>query len=488
MPSARVRSATSGSRLADGSSVKSRCRSTGAPGAGPPRRRGRGAPRGRCRRTGSRRPQCAPSVIAASSRCRHARRLEAVLREGDQLQRRPGRLRQLVVQRSRSSPTSGPISTCALAATTSVAAQAFQRSHRQVAHLGGVGRRHAARRPPAAPRPALRWRRRGRGTPCRGGRARRPARAAPQGRLRRDPPSVEAVPAGSTSATRPSSSTRSQPVGCLAGTGPGTAVSTAAAGGRPRGVAGQHVAEVLAERAAASPRPARRRPARAGALTARSAATPRPGRRLRPTRQPLDRPDRQVGVGAGRQLADLALPAEARGAVPGRHREHVAGGERGRSGPETVGHQGHPRLEPHRGRVGVGRAVDADARRVTPAASRSVTGAIPTPISRPAVAQCATPTPAAPSRTTSSARGEQRVRDPGAVAEVADRLEPVDRPHPVQGEAVVLVGGVAGQVGVQPDVERLGQLGHRGHEAVGGAEDRVRPERDLQPRPWLRSW
>ena len=61
--------------------------------------------------------------------------------------------------------------------------------------------------------------------------------------------------------------------------------------------------------------------------------------------------------------------------------------------------------------------------------------------------------PARPSRDDLFRRGEERVRDPGARYEVADGLDQSTGRRPCSVQAVVLVRGVAGQVGVQPDVE-----------------------------------
>ena len=95
----------------------------------------------------------------------------------------------------------------------------------------------------------------------------------------------------------------------------------------------------------------------------------------------------------------------------------------------------------------------------TPAARSSRTGASPAPISWLEHGQCATPVPqrAEPGDLVRGS-GNTQCATQDAVGPPADVLEVLDRPAAERGEAEVVLVGVLGQVGVQPDVEPLGQL------------------------------
>ena len=76
------------------------------------------------------------------------------------------------------------------------------------------------------------------------------------------------------------------------------------------------------------------------------------------------------------------------------------------------------------------------------------------------------PRRAAPSRATSSGVGPDAVRHPRPVAHPADVLEVVDRPAAERRQAERVLVLRLGQVGVQPDVEPLGQLGRAASSAT----------------------
>ena len=199
--------------------------------------------------------------------------------------------------------------------------------------------------------------------------------------------------------------------------------------------------------------------------------------------QAVEWPDREVGVGAGRQHADLARAAEAGRAAAGRQLERVAGAERRRARPGAVGDHGHARLEPHRPGVGVRRAVDAEPDRHARAARARAPGATPTPMSRPAVAQWATPDAGRAEARDLGVVGEEAVGDPGAVG-APSRATRTTRPAGSrEGRGSTrrrrrrrrgACGGARRAARRAPPTSRISSLGR--------AEHRVRPEGDLHHR------
>ena len=116
---------------------------------------------------------------------------------------------------------------------------------------------------------------------------------------------------------------------------------------------------------------------------------------------------------------------------------------------------------------------------LTPAARRSTTGAIPDARIRLLDGQCAAPTPAAPSRPISSSFG---------ITQCATHVRSVHQPGPLEvlhratserRHAELVVFGVLGEVGVQADVEPLGEFCGADHQVLGHRERRARCERDL---------
>ena len=104
------------------------------------------------------------------------------------------------------------------------------------------------------------------------------------------------------------------------------------------------------------------------------------------------------------------------------------------------------------------------ARRATPAARRATTGAMPDARMRLLDGQWATPTPAAPRRRDLVGVGHHAVGEPRPVGQPAGALEVVGRPAAERGQRELVVLGVLGEVGVQPHVEALGQLGRAHHQ------------------------
>ena len=78
--------------------------------------------------------------------------------------------------------------------------------------------------------------------------------------------------------------------------------------------------------------------------------------------------------------------------------------------------------------------------------------------------------------------GADAVRHPGAVAHPADVLEQVDGPAPEGGEGEFVVLVVLGEVGVEPDVEALGERGGVGHQLGCDGERRARGESEAHHR------
>ena len=159
----------------------------------------------------------------------------------------------------------------------------------------------------------------------------------------------------------------------------------------------------------------------------RSAAEPgldrvRPGAREQDS---LERPGDEVAAGARCEQAELTCASEAGGRADGGDLEHVAGAHRGCSVSQPAEQERRSRLEPERGVVGRGRSVaaepDGDARRAQfldgrdPDADQAVR----------ARAVRDTGSPAAKTRDFAVV-DEDAVRDPGAVARPAERLEAID--------------------------------------------------------------
>ena len=78
--------------------------------------------------------------------------------------------------------------------------------------------------------------------------------------------------------------------------------------------------------------------------------------------------------------------------------------------------------------------------------------------------------------------GHHAVGEPRPVRQPAGALEVVRRPAPERRHRELVVLGVLGEVGVQPDVEALGELGGAHHQRLGDAERRARCEGDPRHR------
>ena len=205
----------------------------------------------------------------------------------------------------------------------------------------------------------------------------RPARLASAGRRRRDldDPTVRPVVRVARAPRAPSTRARRDAIDQHA-------CSLRAAALVPAQEVGERAVVETASRAVAHDRPpahqhvARRR---------RTAAHPSiDGIRNRPReRQPLERPHREVGVGARREHADFARPPEARRPTARRHLESVARPERRGARAEAVGdHRPCAPRATSRTRRSSDDAVDTDADRRARRRS-STTGATPTPINSP---------------------------------------------------------------------------------------------------------
>ena len=113
-----------------------------------------------------------------------------------------------------------------------------------------------------------------------------------------------------------------------------------------------------------------------------------------------------------------------------------------------------------------------------PARTSGITGAIPAPSRAFEDGQCATPVRVSPKRAISRVGEVHAVREPDVVAEPAELLEVLDRPHaePLEAERLLLDG--LGHVRVQPNAALAGELRRLGHQLLGDAERRARRERD----------
>ena len=85
-----------------------------------------------------------------------------------------------------------------------------------------------------------------------------------------------------------------------------------------------------------------------------------------------------------------------------------------------------------------------------PARTSGTTGAIPAPSRAFDDGQCATPVRVSPKRATSRVGEMHAVREPDVVAEPAELLQVLDRPHAEELEAERLLLDGLGHVGVQP--------------------------------------
>ena len=118
----------------------------------------------------------------------------------------------------------------------------------------------------------------------------------------------------------------------------------------------------------------------------------------------------------------------------------------------------------------------------TPAARSATTGASPDDRIRLLDGQWATPTPARPRRRDLVGVGHHAVGEPRPVRQPAGALEVVRRPAPERRHRELVVLGVLGEVGVQPHVEALGELGGAHHQRLGDGERRARCEGDPRHR------
>ena len=123
-----------------------------------------------------------------------------------------------------------------------------------------------------------------------------------------------------------------------------------------------------------------------------------------------------------------------------------------------------------------------------PARTSGTTGAIPAPSRAFDDGQCATPVPRLAEARDLALVEVHAVREPDVVAEPAELLEVLDRPHAEELQAERLLLDGLGHVRVQPHAALAGELGRLGHQLARDAERRARRERDPHIEPGDGSW
>ena len=188
-------------------------------------------------------------------------------------------------------------------------------------------------------------------------------------------------------------------------------------------------------------------------------------------------PERDVGLLARLERADLVFAAQAARAVDGAQRERLAGGQRLRAALDARDEQRLAQLAAQLARLVGGGAVDPEAdRRARRRERRHRRDAGAEPRVRGRAVRHAGAGLAEPPHL--ALVQVHAVGEPDVVAEPADLLEVLDRAHAEQLEAELLLVERLGHVGVQADVPRSRELGRLGHQLLGDAERRARRERD----------
>ncbi len=192
-------------------------------------------------------------------------------------------------------------------------------------------------------------------------------------------------------------------------------------------------------------------------------------------------PDHQIGAGARLQMADLVLPAEARGPTHGRGVESVARRHRGWSVAIAAEQQRGARLQPHRGMIGRGGAVASEPHAHAPPAQTHQVGRAAADQHVGAWALGNADAGASQPVDLGAARIDE-MGDPGALAGPADPLEILHRRAAIDLGAVGVLVMVLGEMGMQPEIVGVGQPGGLRHDALGNRKQRTWRQRDTAHR------
>ena len=178
----------------------------------------------------------------------------------------------------------------------------------------------------------------------------------------------------------------------------------------------------------------------------------------------VEPPQHDVGELADLQRAELVVAAEAARAVQRAELQRLARTVIAAGPPRSRATSSAWRSSPPSSPASLDAAPSTPRPTGAPARTSGTTGAIPAPSRALEDGQCATPVPRLAEARDLALGQVHAVREPDVVAEPAELLEVLDRPHAEQLQAERLLLDGLGHVRVQPHAARAGELRRLGHQ------------------------